>query len=480
MVHNERLEFDLKYMNDSTLIALAILALLIYWIVWLIINFPIPSFIIIGCIGIIIFFNWYQKKKEKDKKKIIDEQKRIEKERQERINNSISKIKDYVRINIGTLNKSELDSKKKEIEKNLGKNNTIDYYFKLADKEITEKRIDALEILDKNIENLRNEKDNELSHKELVAKIDEINNYKCFDQLHINKNIENKFYDLKNSLNLVCSGCYVNLIRSSTQIHFFYGTMKRVPLNIDSKVYMNVHSSIDIIHFKTEGGDIYIYPFYIVYVNNSNSVTYINWSEINFEFTEVGIGIIGRIDKLKGAEYWFTTYEHTRVDGTPDMRYKHNSTIYVCKASLLRIVPVPTFNMLIADKHLANNLLTVFKDYKNFIIKEKKIIISHNNSPSKFGIEFEKIIKEFGIEVINEYKFFFLLSDYNAFDNNLILKRLISSFINEKIFHKIYNKEIDKTNLYLYSQKYVDNNNTLEDINNLLREIILIIDKIRT
>lgn len=246
-----------------------------------------------------------------------------------------------------------------------------------------------------------------------------------------------------------------------SNLNLYNGSRQGYSLN--HNCFLNVKSSEEIIHLSCQKTSLYIYPLFIVDASNKENFTIYPWNILSFSVRKIRAYTKGYGSGIKGAIEIGHTYEHTCIDGSPDMRYKHNDIYRTYNVFVLLCKQIPWLNFIVANESLAYRLVQCFNYYAT--LKEPKRNIENttidDTEKSNFASllsELEHTISEYGIGIITSKKLFYIISDSGCFKNDAkarnLFKELFNDYVLDRflIFH-MKQPEIETLAL-LYSYKF--------------------------
>lgn len=239
------------------------------------------------------------------------------------------------------------------------------------------------------------------------------------------------------------------------------GPFRYYSFNNDS--FLNVHSCERNIHLKSRNISLYLYPLYIIEATNNENFTIHQWSGLTFETRTIRAFIKGYNSHIKGAIELCHQYEHTCVDGSPDRRYKNNDIYRMYNVCVIKCNQIPNFNFIVADKTYANRLVQYFNSYATLKQPMRNADSKKASDPDKSNLaylltELDNTISEYGVDIVNSKKLFYIISDSGCFKNDAKLRLLFRELVNDHllerflIFH-MKQPEIETLAL-LYSYKF--------------------------
>lgn len=222
--------------------------------------------------------------------------------------------------------------------------------------------------------------------RKLSETIADIRN-KCFTMLALTPNISN-----------------LNLFNGSINGYKF-----------DHNCFLNVKSSEEIIHLSCQKISYFIYPLFIVEANNKDDFTIHPWNVLSFNVRKIRAYTKGYGSVIKGAIEIGHTYDYTCIDGSPDRRYKNNDIYRTYDVYVLSCKQISGLNFIVANESLANRLLQCFNLYATLKDPKSNIEITKFDDADEFKgssllTVLDKTISEYGVEVVNSEKLFYIVS----------------------------------------------------------------------
>lgn len=256
--------------------------------------------------------------------------------------------------------------------------------------------------------------------------------------------------------------------------------------NVNHNCFLNVKSSEEIIHLSCHNNSLYIYPLFIVDASNREHFTIYPWNNLSFSFRKIKAYTKGYGSVIKGAIEIGHTYDHTCIDGSPDMRYKHNNIYRTYYVYVLSCKQISGLNFIVANESLAYRLHQCFNYYATLNEPKRNVEDTTTGDTEKSNFssllsELEKTISEYGIGIITSKKLFYIISDSGCFKNDVkarsLFKELVNDFVLDRflIFH-MKQPEIETLAL-LYSYKF---NYPVEECLLFINSIKSVLSKFRT
>lgn len=419
-------------------------------IISLIIESPI-FFISLGIAGVIVLiiyltFRRTHIKKEKEKLRL--------KEKEENIQSIIFAIKSKTIKKIGSIHKEQLIKEKGELLKKL--NNTTNKYeiiFYSSALQLLDFKFPIIEILDKYLEAIKREEDISLYEKDLDNKV---SNYLAFSvnvpEEHLSIEVSTQYKKMISFFKNWGKSCYITFVKENNQSSFHFGTGRKSNYNVDQQLFLNVKSNEEVLHFKLKTGNIYVYPYFIIFVKEKNDFLLFEWDKLHFTQKYSYVNVTGYFSKLNGANEVSRRYQHANLDGSPDMRFKHNNVYIKYGVSILNCLEIPEFNILIANTQKARRLLDELDAYKKLIASNTSNYFQPQSQQDfHFFKIFRKIIDDYGCSIVAEKRLVYLLADYNAYKEDYYAPKIIRDLSENSVLFKMSKKEISFTELITFS-----------------------------
>ena len=150
--------------------------------------------------------------------------------------------------------------------------------------------------------------------------------------------------------------CYLNEVMQIKSIKF---SME----NIDK-----IRSKVEALYLEnSNGGEIYIYPTFLVYIEAKNKLHIIDFKDIKVDIFVEEFKINSQENVFNISNY---TWEKVNKDGSPDKRYKNNCQVPIIEAIFIRLTSITGLNELYLfnskkeaiDFHLALNQFFLFNN----------------------------------------------------------------------------------------------------------------------
>lgn len=466
------------------LVPFIIIGLIIY-LAWEFLKAIWPVLIVLVVAGIIFFvvmsiiskINEEKKEKEKRIKSFEDNLARLEKEEKECVD-SLKNNPDQIFI------KSYLEQLPYEIELLKDKYTLSENSKGLSDVELEEL-------------NNRIKKNSEYLDKYLMTDITDTPNP-----------LMASFIAFTTALDVIENSCAVWKVPSRVGDSFFYywaSNFNRSGLSFKKGLFNKVKpkDSCEIYYVTIGKNKYYFYPRFIIESKSPVQYKIYEWSMINPSLNSVTV--VEKNKSIKGATNIGYTYEHTCLDGSPDMRYKYNAQYPKNQYGFIRIKNIDNFNIDIANFKLADNLFKALLNLKNNSNNvNTRQINKSNNSPSQnktkdsriaplsntndykttckeidvFKETLESIIKNDGVHVLTQKRLIYMLDDYHVFYDAPYLKHILELMQTDGYMQKLLdNKDRNKAST-LYpsqmSQKYMLQEDVVREVFN---NIISILEK---
>ena len=449
----------------------------------------LPVFIILAVVGVIAFIITtiinQKKSKELEKQRKLKEQASLERKAKQ---GKIQKIHDKCSrftslINEETLTKQEkaLNSAQSVISRSIYDKPFIDINIRR-----NQAKYDIFKYALTCIDSIKRDSFTDDMLLKLDGLIAEYDRYRSGnDGFFISDFQKAEFEKLKSEFENVRNKCFNMLTSISYSSTLNLCSGQRKCYNYNHECFLNVHSNEKIIHLYCHNVSLYLYPLFIVEVNNDENFVIHNWRELSFDIHKIRAYTKGYGSELKGAVELCHSYEHTCIDGTPDMRYKKNDIYRTYRVCQLTCKQIPSFNFIVANETLANGLLHCFNQYTN--LKESKNcadIRNQNNDDytiySSLFNELDNVISEYGVEIISSKKLFYIMSDLGCFKNDTKLRLLFRDMTDDNIMDLFLNSYITQSKLedlaLIYSYKY---NYSIDDCLTILNKVKGIVSKHR-
>lgn len=432
-------------MNKNTIPAGLLAILFVIAMIWEIIKIIWPV-LVAAVLGVIIYFLYTSVKAKREKEK---------KERNDKVTKLENQIKQY---------------EKDLIECDNRLNNNPNDAFSISYKEqlpylIDNNRIELICLTNNKMsvaekEELNNRKQNNSSF---------LANYTYIDKETIDQVDLDKFFQLNNTIiALSKSDIWRVGTRQKSSYYFFWGSNIRRNIVSFKKEYFNkIIPSVncEVYSISILGSTFYFYPKYIIQSKGKNNYRIINYSQLSIKINECVV--IEDNYKPKGGVSIGYTYEHTCIDGTPDMRYKYNRKFPKYKYGYINIISLDNFRIDIANYNLANDFYKAIIEIKhtvkrhnkqhnkqNIISPADKCSNSNNNQPSSANsskslsgerIGFRNImctiIEKEGRDIIMQKRFIYMLEDMHAFKEVPHIKYILNLMQTDGYMEKILTED---------------------------------------
>lgn len=254
-----------------------------------------------------------------------------------------------------------------------------------------------------------------------------------------------KFNDLCDALQMIENRTYINVTSNSSidSLNLCHG--QRTKYKYNRSTYMCVGSSLKPIHFSYDGISIYLYPDYIVVVKNDEFKIH-SWNNITFKTDAIKAYAKGYSSNIKGAEILYSMYEHTRIDGTPDRRFKNNQLYHLVRLYRLHCNNIPNLNFIIANQIEAQSLKKLLIEYSLLFQSTTDTIQAEIENQEEFvralKDEVRSIISQNGINIVLEKRFLHLLADSKVCYRETNALAILRHFFEDCILLEIYCSEI--------------------------------------
>lgn len=459
-------------MNKNTIPAGLLAILFVIAMIWEIIKIIWPALVAI-VIGIVLYYSYSSIKAKRDKKKkeLDDKKSKIEKQ-----------IKQY---------EADLLECEKRLNNNPNDAYTISYkeqipYF------IDNLKIDLSCISNNKISiSERNELDNRKQNNSSF-----LTNYTYTDKESIDQSILNKHIQLNNSISSLSKSDIWRIVarQKSSYLYFWSSTIKRDKISFEKAYFNKVVPACkcDVYSISILGTKFYFYPKYVIQAKSSINYRIIDYSQLSLKLYDCIV--VEESYKPRGGTSIGYTYEHTCVDGTPDLRYKYNKKYTKYKYGYLNIMSLDNFRIDIAYYDMANDLYKAILDMKHTAKRSNKqqntnqnsnspnndhkngnniqpSSAQKNKSVSKERIEFQEILRNVigkeGKDIIEQKRFIYILEDLHAFQEAPHIKHILKLMQGDGYMHKLLIED-EITIMHLLSvqlsQKYMLQVDAVNDV----------------
>lgn len=436
----------------SGIIILAIL-LLILQTIW-------PVILILAIIFIVIIV--YQSIREKKHQKVLaEERKQAEKEREIRKCKSekISIIKDKCKVFSYIFNRESIQKEEHKLMTLLSYNCTSEFEVPFIEIKIKKQQLkiaivslalDIIEEIEQNVE-----------VSDLISTLDQyLQEYKTisgFDGRQISVEQENDFNHLCKILETLPTKTFVHLSSdlSLNSLNLCYNQKSKY--KFERSEYLGVGACLKPIHLSYESKSVYFYPSYIVVVQGEK-FEFISWERLAFNRSSIKGYTKGFQTKVVGADILYSMYEHTRVDRTPDRRYKKNDLYHLIRLYKLHCLNIPILNIIIANHVEMEAVEKAFLNYSSYFQINQQNIYDENSEFTEtlndLQMVIENIICNNGIDILFDKKFLNILNDSGLAYRQTSLFELIKRFYQDGVFLEIYYSEISNKRIYEIRTEY--------------------------
>ena len=440
----------------SEIILLAIL-LLILQTLW-----PVILIVAIIVIAIIV----YKATKEKKHQKVLaEERKKAEGEREirKRKSEKISIIKEKCKAFSNIFNRESIQKEEDELRTLLSYNFTSEFEVPFIEIKIKKQQLKiaivslALDIIEEI------EQNDEVS--DLIIKLDQyLQEYETvsgFDGRQISVEQEDDYNHLCKILETLPTKTFVHLSTDSSLNSLNLCYNQKSKYKFERSAYLGVGACLKPIHLSYESKSVYLYPYYIIIVQGEK-FEFISWESLAFNRSQIKGYTKGFQSKVIGAEILYSIYEHTRVDGTPDRRYKKNDLYHLIRLYKLHCLSIPILNIIIANHVEMVAVEKAFLKYSSYFqINQQNIYVENSEFTETLNDlqeVIENIISNNGIDILFDKKFINILNDSGIAYRQTSLFELIKRFYQDGIILDIYYSEISEKRIYEirteYSSKY--------------------------
>lgn len=428
-------------MNKNTIPAGLLAILFVIAMIWEIIKIIWPVLVAI-ILGVIIYFSYtsFKAKREKRKKELNDKATKLE-----------NQIKLY---------------EKELIECDNRLNNNPNDAYSISYKEqlpyiIDNNRIELSCLINKKMSLAEKEELNNRKQKNSSF----LSNYTYIDKETIDQVDLDKFFQLnKTIIALSKSDIWrVGTRQKSSYYYFWSSNIRRNIVSFKIAYFNKVIPSVncEVYSISILGSTFYFYPKYVILSKSNSNYRIINYSQLSIKINECVV--IEENCKPKGGESIGCTYEHTCIDGTPDLRYKYNRKFPKYKYGYINISTLDNFRIDIANHNLAKDFYNAIIEIKqsakihnkqqnnqNNISRDDKSSDSNNikpssasgnNSVSSERIDFRNImctiVEKEGRDIIIQKRFVYMLEDMLAFKEFPHIKYIIHLMQTDGYMEKI-------------------------------------------
>lgn len=306
-----------------------------------------------------------------------------------------------------------------------------------------------IDILDWQLQILTHSHTSELSKKELKKKIKEaqkeIESYHLEDDTDIPESVALRYQQLCKLIDTAVetSSIFVSPYNKDTNRVSAFDMEGKDKVLITRNTYCGVTTKMTKYPYRLsfKKKDIYIYPLFVILVDDHDNPTLISWAKLKINQGQTYVYEGKEYTDFKNGTIVFHTYEHSRVDGEPDLRYKYNTRYdtYLfgnlsLEAQEIRFilffsnkdVSVQLFKAVSEMIQTAKNLPATIEERerqrKLAVLKGQPILYTKKEDISDAVYA---ILCEFGIEILEEKRFTNIINDRLNFSNNLPIKRII-------------------------------------------------------
>lgn len=239
--------------------------------------------------------------------------------------------------------KAEKEAKGRSIQQDIEtiRQKCAEFNVKIANKELgwafmksyVDNSQHRINILDWQSQIITHSRKSELSKKELKRKIKEaqkeIESYHQEDDTDIPESITLRYQQLCKIIDTVEE-------KSSIFVSSNYKDVNRISafdmegedkVSISRSAYCGVTTKTTKYPYKLsfKGKDIFVYPLYIIVVDEHGNPTLTSWAKLQIQHGQTYVYEGKDYTNFKNGTIVYHTYEHSRVDGGPDLRYKYNT-----------------------------------------------------------------------------------------------------------------------------------------------------------
>lgn len=418
--------------------------------------------VLLAVIVVIVAFAIYNLIKENKRQKQLEEQRKIDEAKKELERQKSEKIKLVVDKCSSISNSFDIETIKKEeviLTDLLSKVPITTFDTPFIDVKVKKQQLKIAIIT--LASDIISKIENNLFENDLIDRLDQyIKEYGLvsgYDGRIIGDKQKEKFNDLCDALQKLEHRTYVNITTNSAidSLNLCYG--QRTKYKYNRSTYMCVGASLKPIQFSYDGISIYLYPDYIVVVKNGEFRIHL-WNNISFKTEAIKAYSKGYSSNVLGAEILYSMYEHTRVDGTPDRRFKNSQLYHLLRLYKLHCNNIPNLNFIIANQIEAKALEKLFIEYSLLFQSTTDTIQPEVENQKEFirtlEDEVKSIISNNGINIILEKKFLHLLADSKVCYKETNALAILRHFFEDSILLDIYYSEIAQERRYEIPTEY--------------------------
>ncbi len=160
------------------------------------------------------------------------------------------------------------------------------------------------------------------------------NHLKCFEEL------KKAFEKVKNNSKI----WDVTNMEAKGELSFLNEVMQIKPVVFSIENIEKIKSSVNPIYLEnSNGGEIYIYPTFMVYIESKNQLDIIDFKDIKIEMFVEEFKNTAQNNEFNIRDY---TWKKVNKDGSPDKRYKNNYQIPIVETTFMRFSSAAGLNEL--------------------------------------------------------------------------------------------------------------------------------------